>query len=423
MEQAKNMSIFLKHFCIALLLVVLTSVDYTKGSTTWNGHNPELVKLFSRQSLENKYPAQDIPGPAPRTEWLEALNTQRQAGRIPSFQPSIRTPNEGVKYAAGLNGSDPNTVCSWTIGCKSPNDINDAPAGMMGVSFDDGPTPASPELMNFLKSVNQTVTHFMIGSRILQYPNAFATALQQGGHIAVHTWSHPLMTTLNDTAVVGELGWTLQIIFDLSGGRLPAFWRPPYGDVDNRVRAIAKNVFGLQTVIWNQDTNDWCLTPQDTNTCGAEGPENEAALRAEMSRLISMPKNPGLIILEHELTSHSVHGFTTAWPQIKRAGWDTRAIPALFNMSWYQNADGASDPVIPLNGLIGASQVVTNARARLAEVSNNNFSNSTNNSTAPGTLSSIPPQVRGSQSGASRQVQTLRNKVFIFFQFMLLASV
>ena len=32
------------------------------------------------------------------------------------------------------------------------------------------------------------------------------------------------------------------------------FQKPPYGDVDARVRAIAKNVFGLTTVIWNHDS-------------------------------------------------------------------------------------------------------------------------------------------------------------------------
>lgn len=48
---------------------------------------------------------------------------------------------------------------------------------------------------------------------------------------------------------------TVQIIFDQSG-YVPAWWRPPYGDVDARVRAIAKHVFGLTTVIWNQDTDD-----------------------------------------------------------------------------------------------------------------------------------------------------------------------
>lgn len=31
------------------------------------------------------------------------------------------------------------------------------------------------------------------------------------------------------------------------------------GDVDARVRAIALHVLGLQTVMWNEDADDWCL--------------------------------------------------------------------------------------------------------------------------------------------------------------------
>jgi hypothetical protein len=31
------------------------------------------------------------------------------------------------------------------------------------------------------------------------------------------------------------------------------------GDADNRVRAIAKEVFNLTLVGWNRDSDDWCL--------------------------------------------------------------------------------------------------------------------------------------------------------------------
>jgi peptidoglycan/xylan/chitin deacetylase (PgdA/CDA1 family) len=34
----------------------------------------------------------------------------------------------------------------------------------------------------------------------------------------------------------------MQIIHESTGGRIPRYWRPPYGDSDNRVRAIAKEV-------------------------------------------------------------------------------------------------------------------------------------------------------------------------------------
>jgi peptidoglycan/xylan/chitin deacetylase (PgdA/CDA1 family) len=61
-----------------------------------------------------------------------------------------------------------------------------------------------------------------------------------GDDIAVHTWSHRYMTTLSNEEALAELAWTMQVIHDMTGGRVPRFWRPPYGDSDNRVRAIAR---------------------------------------------------------------------------------------------------------------------------------------------------------------------------------------
>lgn len=74
--------------------------------------------------------------------------------------------------------------------------------------------------------------------------------------MAVHTWTHPYMTSLSNEEVVAELGWTMEIIRQSSGGRIPKYWRPPYGDSDNRVNAIAKEVripFVLQVL--TLDTN------------------------------------------------------------------------------------------------------------------------------------------------------------------------
>ena len=68
------------------------------------------------------------------------------------------------------------------------------------------------------------------------------------------------MTKLTNLDIVAELGWSMQLIHDSTGGRLPRYWRPPYGDADNRVRAIAKEVFGLRTIFWNQE---WVAQPSD----------------------------------------------------------------------------------------------------------------------------------------------------------------
>lgn len=61
------------------------------------------------------------------------------------------------------------------------------------------------------------------------------------------------MTTMTNLQVIAELGWTMEIIHNSTGGRLPKYWRPPFGDSDNRVNAIAKEIFGLKTIIWNQE--------------------------------------------------------------------------------------------------------------------------------------------------------------------------
>lgn len=38
------------------------------------------------------------------------------------------------------------------------------------------------------------------------------------------------MTTKTNEEVVAEFGYTMQIIHDSTGGRIPRFWRPPTGD-------------------------------------------------------------------------------------------------------------------------------------------------------------------------------------------------
>jgi hypothetical protein len=32
------------------------------------------------------------------------------------------------------------------------------------------------------------------------------------------------MTTMSNEAIVAELGWTMQIIYDQNGGRVPKYW-------------------------------------------------------------------------------------------------------------------------------------------------------------------------------------------------------
>lgn len=97
------------------------------------------------------YP-QSTPDPnALPKQWVDALNAAVAAGKIPDIPPSNPTDGNPV-YP---NGLDPNSdaICSSTYKCRKNTEIVwDAPDGVFGISFDDGPQPVST------RSVSSCVT-------------------------------------------------------------------------------------------------------------------------------------------------------------------------------------------------------------------------------------------------------------------------
>jgi len=268
--------------------------------------------------------------------WIDALNNAVQAGTIPNIPVSHQSaPNTNPTYGSlNPNGAE---VCSGTYGCRIAGQIWDAPQGVMGIAFDDGPLPPSDQLYAFLRQNQIRATHFYIGVNIIQYWEQFNVAFQTNqDDIAVHTYTHPYMTTLSNADVVAQLGWCLQLIYNSTGGRLARFWRPPYGDTDTRVTAIAKEVFGLTAVLWNHDSEDWTL--------GEPGGITPQAIQANFQTWLSGPKNPGLIVLEHELYNASVQAFMTAYPLIKQNNWTLTSVTELGGQSAYQNVNNDTSP-------------------------------------------------------------------------------
>jgi len=365
----------------------------TPSSAWFHSSDHPVHRLFKRQSIPtdgvtyapvgstewtNAYP----PG-LPDTsklpqEWVNALNAAVAAGSIPNLAPSLNNA-AGVPTYKGLNPNSPQ-VCSGTYQCQISGDIWNAPEGYIGLGFDDGPLPPSAALYDFLLENNQHATHFFIGTNILYYPKEFLQAFQTNGDdIAVHTWTHPYMTTLTNIEIVAQLGWTMELMHNSTGGRLPRFWRPPYGDTDIRVHAIAKEIFGLTGILWNQDTGDWML-PTGT-TLGK--------INASMTKWLTGPKNPGLIILEHELTNQSVEAFISAYPVMKANGWNITSAAQLAGNVAYQNAAGSTDPVTPADGVIlgdinSSEAPTTTATATSASSSTTNSSNGGNSAKKTG---------------------------------------
>jgi peptidoglycan/xylan/chitin deacetylase (PgdA/CDA1 family) len=211
--------------------------------------------------------------------------------------------------------------CWWTIHqCTTPkltglpSDVASIPEPKsMGYAFDDGPNCTHNAFYNYLSSQNQKATMFYIGSNVLDWPLEAQRALADGHEICAHTWSHRYMTAFASQDAFAELWYSVKAI-KLVTGVTPTCWRPPYGDVDDRIRYIA-NAMGLQTIIWKFDSNDWRV---GTNNITAADVDADYGLF--ISNLTAGTFNGvGGIMLTHELNNFTMQEAVNWYPQLKSA--------------------------------------------------------------------------------------------------------
>ncbi|KAK0531942.1 hypothetical protein OC842_003458 [Tilletia horrida] len=236
--------------------------------------------------------------------------------------------------------------CWWSdTNCHSPKlsglpeDVYMCPEpDTWGLTFDDGPNCTHNAWMDFLKTNNQKANLYYIGSNVLDWPLQAQRGLADGHSICIHTWSHRPMTTLQSENVFAELWYTAKIIKDIVG-ITPRCWRPPYGDVDDRVRAIA-NAMGLATHIWTDDTNDFDIAPG--------GPSPTAVIQQNYQKIIATglaKPSSGIIVLTHELTDGTMDLFQEEYANITKAFKHVVPLTACLNESNpYEPDSGISYP-------------------------------------------------------------------------------
>lgn len=121
------------------------------------------------------------------------------------------------------------------------------------------------------------------------------------------------MTAFASQDAFAELWYSVQVI-KLVTGVTPTCWRPPYGDVDDRIRAIA-NALGLQTVVWMYDSNDWRV-----GTANITATDVDNSYNLFINNMTSGTFNTvGGILLAHELNNYTMSEAIKFYPQLKSA--------------------------------------------------------------------------------------------------------
>ncbi|MFG1604951.1 polysaccharide deacetylase family protein [Actinoplanes sp. NPDC049265] len=131
-------------------------------------------------------------------------------------------------------------------------------AGYVGLTYDDGPSATTDQLLAALGANHLRATFFNQGNNSLDRPQQVRREVRAGMWMGNHTFTHPHLPQAGEPATFQEIASTQWVLRDLTG-REPALFRPPYGETDDQVRADAARI-GVLEVLWTVDSRDWAGT-------------------------------------------------------------------------------------------------------------------------------------------------------------------
>lgn len=153
----------------------------------------------------------------------------------------------------------------------------------IALTFDDGPTPGVTEIvLAELAKRNLKATFFMIGNKVLMYPDLARAVVEAGHEVANHTFTHPTLSKLSAERVDSELQKCQEAIITTTG-KTPVWFRPPYGAFRKEQGTIPRSK-DLGVTYWSVDPQDWA----------------QPGVAKIASRILSTAR-PGSIILMHDL--------------------------------------------------------------------------------------------------------------------------
>lgn len=126
------------------------------------------------------------------------------------------------------------------------------------LTFEDGPTALTPDILKSLKEQNVKATFFLIGSNIAEQPDVVRSMAKDGHYIGPHSETHDYDTLYKKKQYVPEMLRVQKQIKQLTN-RAPLLTRPPYGSTPGISKSIAKEMeqAKLRMWDWSIDSMDW----------------------------------------------------------------------------------------------------------------------------------------------------------------------
>lgn len=121
---------------------------------------------------------------------------------------------------------------------------------VVALTFDDGPTHYTDDILAVLKKYKAPATFFVVGKIAASNPERIAQLKAAGMEVEDHGWAHADLKDASYQAVLSEITGPETVI-----GK-SKYFRPPYGLFGQTIRKAAGSL-GMTLVSWDVDTLDW----------------------------------------------------------------------------------------------------------------------------------------------------------------------
>jgi peptidoglycan-N-acetylglucosamine deacetylase len=124
----------------------------------------------------------------------------------------------------------------------------------VALTFDDGPSPDTEDVLAVLADHHLSAAFFMIGCEVERFPNLARRVFAEGHEVGNHSYSHPLCLLQRSSETRDQLERAQDVIAETLGVR-PKLSRPPYGVRTPYFKAA--RALDLRTVQWDVTGFDW----------------------------------------------------------------------------------------------------------------------------------------------------------------------
>ncbi|KAJ1559222.1 chitin deacetylase [Cladochytrium tenue] len=222
-------------------------------------------------------------------------------------------------------------------GYNASFDYVSCPSKVWAVAVDDGPRGFTDQYLDLLANYSATGTFFILGGNLVvnsDWAAQVRSAYDAGHQIALHSWSHRHMSSLATEDIISEFIWNALAVKQVIG-KIPRFVRPPYGDIDDRVRSTFA-AMGFIEIMWNTNPDDTAIVVNSgdvkpgTVTANYTVANATAVINATLTQgygpQLSYLPHQGFIPLQHELIQEQIYFARDEMEMVKAAGFSFGSI-------------------------------------------------------------------------------------------------